>query len=172
MCSYHLHTLQQRMSHMWYVWSLILHTKEKGIHANPQHNSRHTGFAIGAAYYICLSIHIFFFWWKIIKTQNQISPLIWGYWLSSYANKISVALKQTIGEQICLPSENSSFLLEAHLRKLKKGEEVEPNINTKRQVVYIHFTLHILEGQVHYLYRCYLTSVWRDIRLNLLISML
>lgn len=36
--------------------------------------------------------------------------------------------------------------------------------------MYINFALHILEGQIHYLYRCYLTSVQRVIHFNLLIS--
>lgn len=171
MCSYHLHTLQQRISH-------VICLKPNFTHEGERHSCQPSAqFPSHRFCNRCCIVHMpiyphFFFWWKIIKTQNQISPLIWGYWLSSYANKISVALKQTIGEQICLPSENSSFLLESHLRKLKKGEEVELNINTKRQAVYIRFTLHILEGQVHYLYRCYLTSVQLDIRLNLLISML
>ena len=38
--------------------------------------------------------------------------------------------------------------------------------------MYINFILHILEGQIHYLYRCYLTSVQGVIHFNLLISTL
>ena len=34
-CSYHLHTLQRCISHIWYVWGLILHVKKKGIQCQP-----------------------------------------------------------------------------------------------------------------------------------------
>lgn len=36
--------------------------------------------------------------------------------------------------------------------------------------MYVNFALPILEGQIRYLYRCYLTSVPRVIHFNLLIS--
>lgn len=96
-----------------------------------------------------------FFLWKMIKTQNQIYSL--GDWLQSYANKIAVTLKWSYHKQICLLSQNSFFGL---------------NKNKMANYILINFTLHILEGQIHYLYRCYLTSIQQVIHFNLLINTL